>query len=316
MTAYWWPTSAAISANTCPTTPGCHARWPQGLVPTGWHKTVETYGAAQLQKRFEALTGRWMNDRDFAAWVAVRSIASAVTRLGATDAAAIRTLELSPDLPLDGFKGRKLSYRPWDGQLRQPIELIQPRALISTSPQDGFLHPFSELDTLGHDAPEPLPPGRGCPGSHAMNAKNKDPAMPRLPSPCSASRCCWPAAPAATAYVSNGGQRHQRDRHGHTTVTASLPVGKRPRGLALSSDNRLLYICASDSDTVQVMDLATRQIIRSCPPAPTRSSSPCTPTTAGCTSPTRTMRWSRWSTPRAARCWRRSTSAWSPRAWR
>ncbi|MDU9416465.1 ABC transporter substrate-binding protein [Pseudomonas sp. zfem005] len=126
----------------------------QGLVPTGWHKTVETYGAAQLQKRFEDLTGRWMNDRDFAAWVATRSIASAVTRLGAADAAAIRTLELSPDLPLDGFKGRKLSYRPWDGQLRQPIELIQPRALISTSPQEGFLHPFSELDTLGHDAPE------------------------------------------------------------------------------------------------------------------------------------------------------------------
>lgn len=126
----------------------------QGLVASGWHKTVETYGAAQLQKRFEAQAQRWMNDRDFAAWIAVRSIASAVTRLKDADAQAIRTLALSPDLPLDGFKGRKLSYRPWDGQLRQPIPLVQPRALVSTSPQEGFLHPFSELDSLGLDAPE------------------------------------------------------------------------------------------------------------------------------------------------------------------
>ncbi|WP_044872353.1 ABC transporter substrate-binding protein [Pseudomonas sp. LFM046] len=126
----------------------------QGLTPTGWHKTVETYGAAQLQKRFEELTGRWMNDRDFAAWIAVRSIASAVTHLKKTDASAIRALALSADLPLDGFKGRKLSYRDWDGQLRQPIPLVHPRALVSTSPQDGFLHPVSELDSLGFDRPE------------------------------------------------------------------------------------------------------------------------------------------------------------------
>ncbi|WP_271407497.1 ABC transporter substrate-binding protein [Pseudomonas sp. Q1-7] len=126
----------------------------QGLTPTGWHKAVETYGAAQLQKRFEALAGRWMNDRDFAAWIAVRSIASAVTRQKSTDPHAIRRLALSADLPLDGFKGRKLSYRDWDGQLRQPIPVVHPRALVSTSPQDGFLHPVSELDSLGFDRPE------------------------------------------------------------------------------------------------------------------------------------------------------------------
>ncbi len=126
----------------------------QGLTATGWHKTVETYGAAQLQKRFEAHANRWMNDRDFAAWMGVRSLAAAVTRLRSTDAAAIRQLSLSGELPLDGFKGRKLSYRAWDGQLRQPIPLVHPRALVSNSPQDGFLHPTSELDTLGLDAPE------------------------------------------------------------------------------------------------------------------------------------------------------------------
>lgn len=126
----------------------------QGLTPVGWHKTVETYGAAQLQKRFEALAGRWMNDRDFAAWIAVRSVASAVSKLRHADPLAIRQLQLSDQLPLDGFKGRKLSYRPWNGQLRQPIPVVQPRALVSTSPQEGFLHPFNEMDSLGYDKPE------------------------------------------------------------------------------------------------------------------------------------------------------------------
>ena len=126
----------------------------QGLTPTGWHKTVETYGAAQLQKRFEEHAKRWMNDRDFAAWIAVRSVAAAVGKLKSSDPAAIRQLALSGELPLDGFKGRKLSYRDWNGQLRQPIPLVQPRALVSTSPQDGFLHPLTDLDSLGFDRPE------------------------------------------------------------------------------------------------------------------------------------------------------------------
>ncbi|RMH89243.1 branched-chain amino acid ABC transporter substrate-binding protein [Stutzerimonas zhaodongensis] len=126
----------------------------QGLTPTGWHKTVETYGAAQLQKRFETHANRWMNDRDFAAWIGVRSLATAITKLGITDARAIRRLSLSETLPVDGFKGRKLTFRPWNGQLRQPIPLVHPRGLVSNSPQDGFLHPTSELDTLGFDRPE------------------------------------------------------------------------------------------------------------------------------------------------------------------
>lgn len=126
----------------------------QGLTPTGWHKTVETYGAAQLQKRFEEHAGRWMNDRDFAAWIAVRSIATAANKLRSSDPAAIRQLALSADLPLDGFKGRKLSFRDWNGQLRQPIPVVHPRALVTTSPQDGFLHPVTDLDSLGYDRPE------------------------------------------------------------------------------------------------------------------------------------------------------------------
>ena len=126
----------------------------QGLTPTAWHKTVETFGAAQLQKRIEELAGRWMNDRDFAAWMAVRSLATAITKQRAAEPQGIRHLLLSEQLPLDGFKGRKLSFRPWNGELRQPLPLVHPRALVSTSPQDGFLHPSNEMDSLGYDRPE------------------------------------------------------------------------------------------------------------------------------------------------------------------
>ena len=52
------------------------------------------------------------------------------------------------------FKGARLSFRSWDGQLRQPVLLADARSLVSVSPQPGFLHQFSELDTLGVDQPE------------------------------------------------------------------------------------------------------------------------------------------------------------------
>jgi hypothetical protein len=41
-----------------------------------------------------------------------------------------------------------------DGQMRQPITLVQPRAVVSQSPQEGFLHPRTDMDTLGYDAAE------------------------------------------------------------------------------------------------------------------------------------------------------------------
>jgi ABC transporter substrate binding protein (PQQ-dependent alcohol dehydrogenase system) len=95
-----------------------------------------------------------MTDKDYAAWVAVRSIGEAATRVKSIDFAAIAEYLRSDAFELAGYKGRKLSYRRWNGQLRQPIPLVTPRGLVSTSPQKGFLHPRTELDTLGYDEPE------------------------------------------------------------------------------------------------------------------------------------------------------------------
>lgn len=60
----------------------------------------------------------------------------------------------SPAFELAGFKGRALSFRSWDGQLRQPIGLAAARNLVTQAPVEGFLHPINEMDTLGFDKPE------------------------------------------------------------------------------------------------------------------------------------------------------------------
>ena len=126
----------------------------QGLFPTGWYWTQEQWGAAQLQKRFKKLAKRTMEERDYAAWVAVRSIGEAATRTKSNEYAKLNEYIRGDGFELAAFKGRKLSYRKWNGQLRQPIALTAARSLVAQAPLEGFLHQKTELDTLGFDQPE------------------------------------------------------------------------------------------------------------------------------------------------------------------
>jgi ABC transporter substrate binding protein (PQQ-dependent alcohol dehydrogenase system) len=126
----------------------------QGLVPSAWARPFEQWGATQLQNRFLRQAGRWMTDRDFGAWMAVRAIGEAATRGGSADPKAIGVYLHSDRFALAAFKGAELSFRSWDGQLRQPVLLADSRSLVSVSPQPGFLHEVTELDTLGIDQPE------------------------------------------------------------------------------------------------------------------------------------------------------------------
>jgi len=126
----------------------------QGLIPTSWHRSQEQWGATQIQRRFNKLADRPMTERDYAAWAALRSIGEAVSNTGSAEVSKLREFLLSKRFKLAGFKGVPLSFRDWNGQLRQPILVAAPRMLITVSPQKGFLHQFSELDTLGYDKPE------------------------------------------------------------------------------------------------------------------------------------------------------------------
>jgi ABC transporter substrate binding protein (PQQ-dependent alcohol dehydrogenase system) len=126
----------------------------QGLKPTSWHRTQEQWGATQIQRRFSRLADRSMTELDYAAWVAVRSFGEAVTNTGSNEPGILREYLLSKKFKLAGFKGVPLTFRDWNGQLRQPILVVAPRMLVTVSPQKGFLHERSELDTLGYDKPE------------------------------------------------------------------------------------------------------------------------------------------------------------------
>ena len=126
----------------------------QGLVPSSWHATHEAWGAAQLQNRFRRAAQRVMRPIDYQAWVAVRAVGEATTRLPDAGPKDAGRFMLGESFDLAAFKGVALSFRPWDLQLRQPILLAQPRALVSVAPEAGFLHQRTPLDTLGFDQPE------------------------------------------------------------------------------------------------------------------------------------------------------------------
>ena len=125
-----------------------------GLFPTTWHPGVELWGATQFQNRFKRKWNRVMRPLDYNAWMAVRTIGEAATRAPSTSAKDLIAYIGSPKFSLAAFKGQKLSYREWNGQLRQPIFLTTAKLHVTVSPQPGFLHQRTVLDTLGIDKPE------------------------------------------------------------------------------------------------------------------------------------------------------------------
>jgi len=125
-----------------------------GLIPTSWDAAHGLWGAYQMQNRFMARFSRRMTALDMQAWSAVRMIGEAASRTRSGDTKALADFIRGPDFALAAFKGQRLTLRNWNLQLRQPILLADGRTIVSVSPQEGFLHQVSELDTLGFDKPE------------------------------------------------------------------------------------------------------------------------------------------------------------------
>ena len=124
------------------------------LKPTSWHFAHEQWGGNQMQSRFLKQSKRLMTNIDFNSWVGVRTLGEAITRTKSLDDKILLEKIMDKEFNLAAYKGKPLSYRNWNGQLRQPILLVTPRALVSVSPQPGFVHPRTELDTLGIDEPD------------------------------------------------------------------------------------------------------------------------------------------------------------------
>jgi ABC transporter substrate binding protein (PQQ-dependent alcohol dehydrogenase system) len=125
-----------------------------GLVALAWQPQFERFGAPQVSRRFSKAAGRPMTAHDWAAWMAGKALVAAA--LAAPKGPQAVFDKALADASLDGSKGTAMSFRPWDGQLRQPLLLTDGQGVISTAPVEGLLHPRDALDTLGADAPERL----------------------------------------------------------------------------------------------------------------------------------------------------------------
>jgi len=135
-------------------------QWPRpvvganGLVAVSWHPQWERHGGPQLTRRFARLAQRPMQASDWAAWAAGRALATVMAENPkATLAQQLQSLR-GGSTRLDGFKGTSLSFRAWDGQLRQPLFLSHVDGVVATAPLEGVLHPRDVLDTLGVDEQE------------------------------------------------------------------------------------------------------------------------------------------------------------------
>jgi len=125
-----------------------------GLMARSWDGAQDQFGAVQLQNRFIKRNARRMSALDMQAWTAVRMIGEAASRASSADTRTIFDFIKGPEFSVAAFKGTKLTLRDWNLQLRQPILLVDGRMVVSISPQEGFLHQVSELDTLGNDRQE------------------------------------------------------------------------------------------------------------------------------------------------------------------
>ena len=125
-----------------------------GLVPTSWDAAHDQWGAIQIQNRFVKLNSRHMTALDMQAWTAARIVGEATSRTKSNEPKAVFNFIKGPEFSVAAFKGQRLTLRDWNLQLRQPILLADGRMVVSVSPQEGFLHQTSELDTLCVDRPE------------------------------------------------------------------------------------------------------------------------------------------------------------------
>lgn len=125
-----------------------------GMVADGWNWAWERYGAPQLNNQFMRKNDRPMTDYDWAAWIAVKIIGEAIARTGSNEFGALSNYIRGDEIVIDGFKGFPLSFRPWNGQLRQPVFVTTTNWVVARAPLEGFLHQSNNLDTIGLDAVE------------------------------------------------------------------------------------------------------------------------------------------------------------------
>jgi hypothetical protein len=99
-----------------------------------WDPTLAKYGADTLNRRFEARFSSPMTSEAWCGWMAVKVIWEASLRARSTDATTLARFLESNQASFDGHKGRALSFRTWDHQLRQPVYVARPGRPVAEIP--------------------------------------------------------------------------------------------------------------------------------------------------------------------------------------
>ena len=121
-----------------------------GLIPLAWHWSYLRHGAPQVNGRFEREFDRRMNERDWSAWVAVKSITESILRTKSIQTEDIKKYLITNNFKVDGSKGISLNYRPDTKQLRQTIFLVSGGNWVTNvAPLENFQSRENNLDTIG-----------------------------------------------------------------------------------------------------------------------------------------------------------------------
>jgi YVTN family beta-propeller protein len=87
-----------------------------------------------------------------------------------------------------------------------------------------------------------------------------------------AALCCVmrasPAGAAPFAYIPNGRSFLSIIDTATNVLTATIPVGQDPRGVAVRPDGRRVYVSNFDDGTVSVIDASTHTIVSTVPVLP------------------------------------------------
>ena len=94
------------------------------LEAVAWDASLDRFGADTLNNRFRERFDAPMSWMAWCAWVAVKILGEASLRSRSTDSRAIADYLRRDRTQFDGHKGRPLSFRPWDNQLRQPLYVV------------------------------------------------------------------------------------------------------------------------------------------------------------------------------------------------
>jgi len=109
---------------------------------SAWDSSLQAFGADTLNQRFRARFGVPMTGDSWAGWFAVKCLSEAVLRTGARGTPALIQYLESERSGSDGHKGRLLTFRAWDHQLRQPLYVME----------SGSAQRAIEVPTIARDA--------------------------------------------------------------------------------------------------------------------------------------------------------------------